>query len=88
MKKPKTVVQGHSKNLDTLIRAASNGHLALVECEIKGLPFTPGEKVAVVCAVRRDKDGMFDMTPFCVFFNGSPYDFLIPPDPGQETEKS
>jgi hypothetical protein len=63
-----------SKNFDTLLRAASNGNLALMEC---GDAIT-GEPRYVICAVGREgADYLF--TPFGHLADGNPYDAYLPP---------
>lgn len=73
----KTIVQEHKANFNTLKRAIRGGHAALMECQLK----STGEKVAVICAMVEDDEGMFNVTPFAMFFNGNPYEMLNPPDP-------
>jgi len=64
-------------NFNTLLRAASNGNLALMEC----LDAVTGERRYVLCAVGRAEDGDFVMTPFGHLADGNPYDAYLPPDP-------
>lgn len=72
--KPETVVTAHAANLETLVRAARNGDLALLECVDR---FT-GELVAVVCAVGFDgTDCTF--TPFAALENGNPFERWMSP---------
>ena len=66
-----TVCQGHAQNLNTIIRAAHEGALCLMECRIKAT----GEVVAALCAAGRDGTDVV-MTPFAVLLNGNPYDLL------------
>lgn len=62
------------RNLETIIRAADNGNLALMECVDK----KTGEKVSVVCAVHMD--GLeYVMTPLAKMFKGDPYKEVDPP---------
>ena len=74
MAKRKTIVQKHSANFETLQRAFNDGQVALMECEEKAT----GEKVAVICAYVWDGE-TYNFTPFARFFNGNPYELLIPP---------
>jgi hypothetical protein len=61
-------------NFDTLLRAASNGHLALMECT----DAITGEPRYVICAVGREgTDYLF--TPFGHLAEGNPYDAYLPP---------
>ena len=63
-----------SKNFDTLLRAASNGNLALMECA----DAITGEPRYVICAVGREgTDYLF--TPFGHLADGNPYGAYLPP---------
>ena len=64
-------------NFQTLLRAAGDGNLALMEC----LDAVTGAPRYVICAVGRD-DGDFVFTPFGHLADGNPYDAYLPPDPG------
>jgi Family of unknown function (DUF6117) len=68
-------------NFDTLLRAASNGNLALMECT----DAITGERRYVICAVGREgTDYLF--TPFGHLADGNPFDAYLPPAetlPGQ-----
>ena len=67
-------------NFETLLRAASDGNLALMECLDTA---TAGPRY-VICAVGRDgSDCVF--TPFGHLADGNPYDAYLPPDPGDPT---
>ena len=61
-------------NFDTLLRAADDGNLALMEC----LDAATRETRYVLCAVGRD-DGDYVMTPFGHLAPGHPYEAYIPP---------
>jgi hypothetical protein len=63
-------------NFNTLLRAAGDGNLALMEC----LDAASGERRYVLCAVGRD-GGDVIMTPFGHLADGNPYDAYRPPDP-------
>jgi hypothetical protein len=65
MSKKKTIVQGHKDNFETLQRAIKAGQVCLMDC-------------IEICAVN-NVDGCFEMVPMVKFFNGNPYDELIPP---------
>ncbi|MBY5523544.1 hypothetical protein HFO60_27355 [Rhizobium leguminosarum] len=67
-------------NFDTLLRAASDGNLALMEC----LDAATCEPRYVLCAVGRT-DGEYVFTPFGHLANGNPYDAYLPPDPNDPT---
>jgi hypothetical protein len=63
-----------SKNFDALLRAASDGNLALMECT----GAATGEARYVICAVGREgTDYLF--TPFGHLADGNPYDVYLPP---------
>ena len=61
-------------NFDTLLRAASNGNLALMECT----DAITGEPRYVICAIgRQGTDYLF--TPFGHLADANPYDAYLPP---------
>lgn len=61
-------------NFNTLLRAAADGNLALMEC----FDATSGAPRYVICAVGRDgTDYVF--TPFGHLADGNPYDAYVPP---------
>ena len=62
------------ENLETLMKAAKAGDLALMECT----EVASGETRYVLCAVRRDDDE-YVMTPFGHLAPGNPYEAYIPP---------
>jgi hypothetical protein len=68
------------KNFDTLLRAASDGNLALMEC----LDAATREPRYVLCAVGRS-DGELVFTPFGHLADGDPYGAYLPPDPDDPT---
>ncbi|MCG2841267.1 DUF6117 family protein [Sandaracinobacter sp. RS1-74] len=64
------------KNFQTLLRAARNDDLALLECN----DAATGEVRYVLCAVGRDETG-YVMTPFGhLATTDNPYDAYLPPD--------
>ncbi|MBY5728312.1 DUF6117 family protein [Rhizobium leguminosarum] len=69
-----------STNFDTLLRAAADGNLALMEC----LDAVTREPRYVLCAVGRT-DGEYVFAPFGHLANGNPYDAYLPPDPDDPT---
>ncbi len=70
-------IPNHAKaNFHTLLRAAADGNLALMEC----LDTRTSEPRYVLCAVGHDgTDQVF--TPFGHLADGNPYDAYSPPDP-------
>lgn len=64
----------HRRNFETLLRAAADGNLALLECT----DATSGEPRYVICAVGRER-GDFIMTPFGHLHDGDPFAAYIPP---------
>jgi hypothetical protein len=63
-------------NFQTLLRAAADGNLALLECT----DAATGAPRYVVCAVGRDGEE-FLFTPFGHLAEGNPYDAYVPPEP-------
>ena len=63
-------------NFQTLLRAAGDGNLALMECA----DARTGEVRYVICAVGRS-DGDFVFTLFGHLADDNPYDAYLPPDP-------
>lgn len=63
-----------SGNFQTLLRAAQNGDLALMEC----LDAETREVRYVICAVGREGD-MFAVTPFGHLAPGNPFEAYVPP---------
>jgi hypothetical protein len=68
------IPEAHRKNFDTLLRAAEQGNLALMEC----VDAATGEPRYVICAIgRKGSDYLF--TPFCHLHDGNPFEAYIPP---------
>lgn len=65
-------------NFRTLLRAARDGNLALME----SLDAASGATRYVICAVGRDGTD-YVMTPFGHLVDGNPYDAYLPPRPRQ-----
>ncbi|WP_163268332.1 DUF6117 family protein [Chelativorans alearense] len=63
-------------NFQTLLCAAADGNLALLECT----DAATGAPRYVVCAVGRDGEE-FLFTPFGHLAEGNPYDAYVPPAP-------
>ncbi|WP_298673149.1 DUF6117 family protein [uncultured Sphingomonas sp.] len=62
-------------NFQTLLRAAADKALALMECN----DAATGEPRYVLCAVGRDQ-GNYVVTPFGHLADGNPYEHYLPPD--------
>jgi Family of unknown function (DUF6117) len=65
-------------NFNTLIRAAEDGNLALMECTDSHT----GEPRYVLCAVHHDSSE-YAFTPFGHLPSENPYDLYVPPKPGE-----
>ena len=68
------IKKGYKLNFETLLAAAINGDLALVECTDQ-----EGRPVMTVCAVFMDDEGMYNTVPLAKLFDGNPYEELNPP---------
>jgi hypothetical protein len=62
------------RNFDTLLRAAEQGDLALLECT----DTATGDPRYVICAVGFD-GGEYLMTPLGHLHEGNPYEAYVPP---------
>jgi hypothetical protein len=62
------------KNFETMLRAASEGDLALFECT----DARTGYPRYVICAVGRDGED-YVITPFGHLHDGNPYEAYVPP---------
>lgn len=71
------IPDAYRRNFQTLLRAAEQGDLALMECT----DATTGEPRYVICAVGR-VDGDYVMTPFGHLHDGNPFDAYVPPTGG------
>ena len=69
------ILDGYKHNFETMLAAARNGDLALVECT----DAKTGEIVIAVCIMIDHTDGSTDIMPVAKMFNGNPYEELIPP---------
>ena len=65
----------YKNNFNTLVLAAKNDDLALMECT----DAVTGEVVMAVCIVIELESGAVDFMPIAKMFNGNPYDELLPP---------
>jgi hypothetical protein len=67
---------GDRTNFKTMLKAAGNGHLSLVECTDQ----KTGEYRAVVCMMGWDETtSEHIMTPVAKLFEGNPYEEISPP---------
>ena len=62
-------------NFKTLLQAARNQDLSLMECQDAATKQT----VMAVCAMSQDAEGQFVCVPLAKLFDGNPYEELIPP---------
>lgn len=71
------ITEGYKHNFETLLRAAADGRLALVECTDKAT----GEPRYVIAAIADvpDNPDQRDIVPFGHLCNGNPYDEYEPP---------
>ena len=70
------IPEGHKTNLSTILQAARDGNLGLIECQ----DAETGEPVVVLAAFSRQDDGEVVVTPMARLFDGNPYEqLLIPP---------
>ena len=67
---------GHRANFETLMRAARDGNLALMECR----DAVTLEPRYVLCAVEREGES-FGFVPFGHLHDGNPYEAYLPPQP-------
>lgn len=69
---------GDRTNFETLLRAAHNGDLALMECK----DTATGEYRAVICAYYKDpKSNDYIFSPFGHLATDNPYEQYTPPEP-------
>ena len=71
------IATGYQQNYDVILRAARNGDLVLVDCQLK----ESGDPVVVLCALSRREDDTIDIVPLATMFDDNPYEILNPPDP-------
>ena len=69
-------------NFDTLLQAARDGALALVQ----STDAATGEYRALICAIAHDGNGDFTITPFGHMATGNPYEDYTPPVAETATE--
>ncbi|MDE1918837.1 MAG: hypothetical protein KGH96_22535 [Sphingomonadales bacterium] len=68
------IPDGHRANFNTLLHAAKQGDLALMECT----DAQTGEPRYVICAVGREC-GDYLFVPFGHLHDGDPYEAYLPP---------
>lgn len=68
------IPQPYIRNFQTLLRAAAQGDLALVEC----LDAKTGDPRYVLCAVGREGRD-YRLTPFGHLHDGNPFEAYVPP---------
>lgn len=69
--------KGHKANFQTILAAASAGHLALLDCA----DAKTGKPVATIVAINREPSGQFGFVPLARMFDGNPFEELSPPNP-------
>lgn len=69
------IPDAYRTNFNTLLRAAADGRLALIECA----DALTGEPRYVICAVADAPGGGVDMVPFGHLCDGNPFDAYTPP---------
>lgn len=69
------IQDGYKQNFQTLLDAAVNGDLCLMECTDQ-----EGRPVIAICAHYVDEEGMHNMVPLAKMFDGDPYSELNPPE--------
>jgi len=75
------IAPGYKENFQTLLTAAKDDNLCLLECT----DVATGKPVMVICAVMRLGDGSMQLAPFAKLFDGNPYEELIPPSEPKAT---
>jgi len=72
---PPKLRKGDRRNFETLLRAADNGHLALVSAIRKADQKT----VALVCAMQTNEDETITPVPFAILVEGNPFELFEDP---------
>ena len=78
-----SILIGHRKNFETLLRAAADGKLCLVECK----DAKTGEYRAVIAAVSRTNDDWVQFAPFGHMAEGNPYVDYVDPVTSMEQDE-
>jgi hypothetical protein len=74
------ISDGYVSNLETIIKAAEDGSLALLECT----DMVTGKIIIAVCAINIEAGGNFSAVPLAKMFDGNPYEELNPPEVGDD----
>lgn len=69
------ISDGYKANFETLLRAAGDKALCIMECTDK----ESGKTVIAVCAAWVDEDEQTHLVPVAKLFDGDPYEELVPP---------
>lgn len=72
------IPEGAKSNFNTMLEAAKNGDLALMDCFDKAT----GHSVSAICAVNRLQDET-EFTPFAIMPYEDLYERLVPPIEGE-----
>ena len=72
---PPKLRKGDRMNFDTLLRAASDGAIALVSA----IRRSDQQPVALVCAMRTNDDDTITPVPFAVLVEGNPFELFEDP---------
>lgn len=67
------IKEGYRANFDTILRAARNNDLALIEAKRD----SDGKEVVLLCAVASDEEE-YNITPFAEMCSGNPFEDYIP----------
>lgn len=73
---PAALPEAHRINFETLLRAARAGDLCILQCN----DATTHDPVTAICFVSQDAEDNIELTPVARFFNGNPFEELLPPN--------
>lgn len=73
---PRPNLAGYWPNFETLDRAITNGHAAIVEA----LDTRTNRRAVIVVAMQGTDDGQIQMVPLAQLLDGNPYEYLASPD--------
>lgn len=77
------ISDGYKANFETLLRAASDKALCIMECTDK----ESGKAVIAVCAAWMDEDEQVHLVPVAKMFDGDPYAELESPISSDEAQE-